>query len=281
MHDMSIYRCPQFQPMKTVAVHRALIPILARRASLIVTVSESARQDILHYLKVPEERVRVIYGGIGHQFQTQTQPDQADTAQVRVRYRLEYPYILTVGTLEPRKNHARLIDAFSWLVQQERLPHHLVIAGMHGWKGRALHARVKGSKVANRIHLLGYVPAADLPGLYRGADAFAFPSLYEGFGLPILEAFGCGVPCLISSDAALTEVAGEGTAVAVEPHSVQDIAGGLQRLLADANLAQSLRARGLDRAREFSWDRCAAETFQLYQHVLRSRVQRSVLYCTR
>jgi glycosyltransferase involved in cell wall biosynthesis len=281
MYDMSVYRCAQYQPMKTVAVHRAMIPILARRASLIVTISESARQDILHYLRVPEERVRVIYGGIGQQFQTQTLPDQADTAQVRGRYGLERPYILTVGTLEPRKNHARLIEAFSWLVQQERLPHHLVIAGTHGWKEHQLHERVKRSKVADRIHFLGYVPAADLPGLYRGADVFAFPSLYEGFGLPLLEAFGCGVPSLISSNPALTEVAGEGAAVVVEPHSVQDIAGGLQRLLADADLAASLRARGLARAREFSWDRCAAETFQLYQQVLVSKPHTTPLYCTR
>jgi len=268
MHDMSVYRCPQFQPFKTVAVHRAIMPAVARRTRLIVTVSESARQDILHYLKVPPERVRVVYEGIGAHFWSHDHTDQPPTPEVRQRYDLHFPYILTVGTLEPRKNHAGLIDAFIRLVQQERFAHHLVIVGARGWKEDAVLARVKKSGLSHRIHLLGYVPTADLPELYRGATAFAFPSFYEGFGLPVLEAFASGTPTLISSASALTEVAGKGTALVVDAESIEDIACGLHRLLVDRELAASLRAKGFVRAREFSWDRCAAETFQLYQEVL-------------
>jgi alpha-1,3-rhamnosyl/mannosyltransferase len=281
MHDMSVYRCPQHQPLKAVAVHRAIIPAVARRVSLIVTVSESARQDILHYLKVPPERVRVVYEGVGPQFRPQMQRDQPDPDAVRRRYGLHFPYILTVGTREPRKNHRRLIPAFSWLVEQEHLPHHLVIVGAGGWKGRSLQAEASKSPVASCIHYLGYVPAVDLPGLYHAAAAFAFPSLYEGFGLPVLEALACGVPTLISSDPALVEVAGEGTAIVVDPNSVQSIAEGLQRLLSDATLADSLRARGFARAREFSWDKCAADTYQLYREVLDGRPHVTREYVTR
>lgn len=281
MHDMSVYRCPEHQPLKTVAVHRAMLPALARRTSLVVTVSESARVDILRYLKLPPERVRVVYEGIGPQFRPQNQTGQPDTPEVRRRYDLSFPFILTVGTLEPRKNHRRLIQAFTQLAQQERIPHHLVIAGTRGWKDRSLYVEARRSKVADRIHVLGYVPGLDLPGLYRAADAFAFPSLYEGFGLPVLEALACGVPSLISTNAALTEVAGEGTAVVVNPESVDDIAGGLHRLLCDLALTRELRLRGFARAREFSWDKCAADTVELYREVLDERPQTTRLYAAR
>jgi alpha-1,3-rhamnosyl/mannosyltransferase len=257
-----------------------MIPMVARRAQLLMAVSESARQDILHYLKVPPDRVRVVYEGIGAQFRrAEAVPlvmangdcngavSLPDVAEVRARHALTFPYILTVGTLEPRKNHRRLIQAFTHLVQQERLPHHLVIAGTRGWKDRPLWIEARQSAMGDRIHFLGYVPAANLPGLYQGASAFAFPSLYEGFGLPVLEALACGVPTLISTDAALTEVAGHGTTVAAEAMSVEDIAAGLYRLLTDAALTVRLRERGFARARDFSWDRCAAETYRLYQEV--------------
>jgi glycosyltransferase involved in cell wall biosynthesis len=268
MHDMSVYRYPQYQPWKTVAVHRAIMPTVARRSHLILTPSESARRDVIYYLDVPEERVRVVYEGVGKHFQPHASSDNPTATAVRLHYNLRAPFILTVGTLEPRKNQAALIDAFGWLVQQERLPHHLVLVGAHGWKDGAIRSHARRSEVAGRIHFLGYVPAIDLPGLYRAAAAFAFPSFYEGFGLPVLEALACGVPSLISTDPALTEVAGEGTTVRAEPHSVQDIAGGLWTLLTNESLVSRLRARGLARAGEFSWDKCATETWQVYREAL-------------
>lgn len=268
MHDMAVYRCPEHQPLKTVALHRAMIPLLARRAALVLTVSESARLDILHYLKLAPEKVRVVYEGIGPQFGPQIQTGQPSVEEVKGRLGLDFPYVLTVGTLEPRKNHLRLIEAFTSMAMQERLPHHLVISGAHGWKDRPLQLHAQNSPLANRIHFLGYVPGADLPALYRGASAFAFPSLYEGFGLPVLEALACGVPTLISTDPALTEVAGGGTTAVVRPESVEDMAAALYRLLVDTDYKQELRRRGYERVKHFSWDKCAAETFQLYREVL-------------
>jgi glycosyltransferase involved in cell wall biosynthesis len=269
MYDMTIYRYPQYQPLKTVAVHRAIVPTVARQANQIITISESARQDILHYLKVPAERVRVINGNIGPHFLAESAAivaGQPLSATLRPRYDLDFPYILMVGTLEPRKNHARLIEAFTTLVQQERLPHHLVLVGAHGWKEGPLAELVQKNPLKDRLHFLGYVPASDLPGLYRAAAAFAFPSIYEGFGLPVLEAMACGTPCLISTDPALLELAGL-TAVATDPFSTQAIAAGLYRLLTDTELVSDLRQRGLKRAAGFTWERCAAETYRLYQEV--------------
>jgi glycosyltransferase involved in cell wall biosynthesis len=269
MHDMSIYRCPQYQPLKTVAVHRAIVPKVAREARLIITVSESARQDILHYLKVPAGRVRVVPGMVGWPFGGPPLLPAAETAltmDLRQRYNLPFPYLLSVGTFEPRKNHARLIEAFSELVRQERLPHHLVLAGPPGWKEGGLTGRLRRSGLSERVHFLGYVPTADLPALYRNAQAFAFPSLYEGFGLPVLEAMTCGTPCLISNDPALREVSGA-AALVVDPTSSQQIAAGLHRLLTDQALRTDLRERGLARAAEFSVNNCARQTYRLYQEV--------------
>jgi alpha-1,3-rhamnosyl/mannosyltransferase len=270
MHDMSVYRCPEYHPLKTVAVHRSIIPAVARGARVIVTVSESARQDIIGALNVPEDRVRVVHEGIGRRF-LGPRCDRT-IEEMRERYALQFPFVLSVGTVEPRKNHCGLIRAFAQLVQQERVPHHLVIVGPRGWKETALLEVVRRCGVADRIHFLGYVPEMDLPALYHAADAFAFPSWYEGFGLPVLEALACGAPTLISHDPALCEVAGAGTTLIADPGSVEDMAAGLHRLLSDATVRSRLRVLGRIRAGQFSWERCAEETYAVYREALGSRV---------
>jgi glycosyltransferase involved in cell wall biosynthesis len=276
VHDMAVYRCPRYQPLKTLAVHRTILPRLVRRGCLIATVSESSRHDIIHYLGVPEERVRVVYGGVSEIFRPPSGVERLLDATVLQSHGIHFPYVLSVGTLEPRKNHPRLVRAFASLVAQEKLPHHLVLAGATGWRDAELRNQIEATGLGNRIHVLGYVPTGHLPSLYRGAEAFAYPSLYEGFGLPVLEAMACGTPTLISTDPALIEVAGQGTAVAADPGSSDDIASGLWRLLRGGGV-DALRGNGIARAREFSWERCAAEMFRLYfeaagEAVVRPRV---------
>jgi glycosyltransferase involved in cell wall biosynthesis len=265
MYDMSVYRYPEYHPLKTTLIHRAIMPTVAQRANLLITVSESARQDILHYLKVPPEKVRVVYGGVDNTFFAP--PASDEEVAIRQRYKLPFPYILMVGTLEPRKNHARMVQAFSQLIRQERLPHHLVFVGAHGWKEGPLAAEIHKSGVQDRIHFLGYVSDQALPALYRHAAAFCFPSLHEGFGLPVLEALACGTPTFISNDPALLEISGPEVAMVVEPRSVESIAAVLYQLLTDAPLAETLRVRGPLHARQFSWEQCAAQTLALYEEV--------------
>jgi glycosyltransferase involved in cell wall biosynthesis len=264
VHDMAVYRCPWLQPLKTVAVHRAILPRLIRAGGLIATVSESSRQDIVHYFDVPKERIRVVYGGVSERFRPPSTVDKLLDATVFQSHGIRFPYVLSVGTLEPRKNHRRLVQAFSSLVRQQKLPHHLVLAGAAGWKDGELRHEIEGSVLRDRIHFLGYVPTDHLPSLYRGADAFAYPSIYEGFGLPVLEAMACGTPVLISTDSALMEVAGEGSTIVANPLSPDDIAAGLWSLLRGGAAVDVRRSNGIARAREFSWERSAVEMLRVY-----------------
>jgi glycosyltransferase involved in cell wall biosynthesis len=261
IYDVSVWSTPWCHPPKTLAVHRALTPISAKRARLVITISESARQDIIAQLKLPPEKVRVVYGGVSPEFQPL---NPAEIAPVTARYRLDAPYVLAVGTLEPRKNHRRLLAAFKEVVAQERLPHHLVLAGGAGWQATEFIEQVQESGLAGRVHLLGYVPRADLPALYGGADLFAFPSLEEGFGLPLLEAMACGTPSLISTAPALVEVA-RGAAAAVPATSVSELAATLYKLLVDREEARKYRELGLERAKAFSWAESAKRTIEIYQ----------------
>ncbi|HLJ66367.1 MAG TPA: glycosyltransferase family 1 protein, partial [Chloroflexota bacterium] len=169
MHDMSVYRCPQYHTRKTVAVHRAIMPLLARTDCLIIAPSNSAAEDIVDCLHVSPERVWTVYAGVAAQYGPDVPSDDSDAA-VLARYGLNRPYVLSVGTLEPRKNHLRLIEAFTELVRQERLPHSLVIAGTRGWKDRPLIERTRELRQGDQVRLLGYVRSADLPALYRRAD---------------------------------------------------------------------------------------------------------------
>jgi glycosyltransferase involved in cell wall biosynthesis len=273
-HDMAVYRCAEYQPLKTLAVHRAILPVLARRGCLISTVSESARQDIVHYLEVPAERVRVVYGGVSEVFRPPSTGEKLLDATVLKSHGIRFPYVLSVGTLEPRKNHRRLVRAFASVVRQEGLPHHLVLAGATGWRESGLRHEIEAGGLSDRIHVLGYVPTGHLPSLYRGADAFAYPSLYEGFGLPVLEAMACGTPTLISTDPALMEVAGPEAAIAADPLSPNAIAAGLWTLLRGGSAIDAARCNGMTRAREFRWERCAAEMLRLYDEVAGEAVGR-------
>lgn len=240
----------------------------ARRApDRIIAISEATRRDLVRLLGVDPERVDVTPLARGHQ-------DPVEPAigpvEARRRFGLEdAPYVLTVGTLEPRKNQARLIQAF------ESLPEcfggvRLVLAGGRGWKMDEIQRSIQRSPAAARIHTLGFVSADELDALYRGATVFAYPSLYEGFGLPLLEAMAAGVPVLTSTISSLPEVAGD-AALLVDPLSVESIRSGLERLLADAALRRELSARSREREGEFTWERTARLTLKSYRRAIAER----------
>jgi glycosyltransferase involved in cell wall biosynthesis len=264
IHDAAVFRHPRTVRTRTLAVHRALLAAARYGRTLIVTPTRSVRDEIVDLLSLPPDRVFAVPEGVAPAF---TPSREAEDDVIVRSYGLHEPYVLSVGTLEPRKNHARLIQAFTQMVAEDRSPHHLVLVGDRGWKDDGLLTELRQHPLADRIHLPGYVPREHLPALYRSAAVFAFPSLYEGFGLPVAEALACGTPVLISTDPALCEVAAN-AAVRANPLSVDEIAAGLHALLHNTPLRARLSTAGVERARRLTWTRCAAGTLAVYREAL-------------
>ena len=195
-------------------------------------------------------------------------------AGVRARYGLHEPYLLALGNLQPRKNLIRLVDAFVRLAWQGQLAGaQLVLGGQAQWRESELQARVQQSGLAEQIHFPGYVEEPDLPPLYSGALAFVYPSLYEGFGLPPLEAMACGTPVVCSNAASLPEVVGD-AAMTCDPRDTEGLAAALAQVIAQPALREELRAAGLRRAARFSWRRCAEETLEVYRAAVKNQHRR-------
>jgi glycosyltransferase involved in cell wall biosynthesis len=268
IHDCIHLMFPQYLPSKAAyAYARASLWAAARRSDCILTVSEASKRDILHFFNVPPEKIVVVYNAIDEHFWVT--PLEEDVERVRERYQLEHQFVLYVGNIKPHKNLVRLIDAFADLRKCGFDEVKLLIIGDEISKLPALRRAVHRHKLHKHVRFLGYVSDQTLAILYRLAAAFVFPSLYEGFGLPPLEAMASGTPVVTSNISSLPEVAG-GAAVLVDPYDVDSIADGLRRVLADPALAAELRRRGLERAREFSWARSVEKTRQVYQEVGRT-----------
>ena len=261
IHDMTLSQMPRFHPWRKQLLVRPLIPLVARNAARIITVSSQARDDLVRILRVPAERVTVIPEAAAPSFRPASLAEQR---RVRAAHGLHKPYLLYVGTLEPRKNLIRLIRAWHMLRQRRAIPQQLVLVGAPGWQYRPIFAEAHRLGCADDLIFAGYLPRDDLPGLYSAADAFAFPSLAEGFGLPVLEAMACGAPTLISDIGALREVTA-GAALAVNPRDTAAISAALERLLSDEPLRRELSAAGIARAASFSWQRTARETLAVYK----------------
>jgi glycosyltransferase involved in cell wall biosynthesis len=261
VHDLIPLRLPRLVPWRHRWAVRALLPGALRRAARVIAVSEATRADLLARYGLPPERVVVVPEAASPRFAAVS---AAEVARVRARYGLDAPYVLFVGLLEPKKNLAVLLEAVARLRADGNWgPTRLVVAGAVGWGVAELPARVVRLGLDGVVQWLGAVDEADLPGLYGGAVCFAFPSLWEGFGLPVLEAMAAGTPVVAARRGALPEITA-GAAVLVEPEAAA-LAEGLGRMLADAGLRQRLRDAGLTRAREFSWERTARETLAVYR----------------
>ncbi len=263
IHDMTLSLFPRLHQVRKHLVARPIIPLAARRAAAIITVSQSARQDIIRLLHVPADKVHVIYEAAAPHFQPVS---TACAAAIREKYGLPDRIILYVGTIEPRKNLVRLVEAFARL-RAAGLPHHLLLVGQPGWHAQPLYQRIEALGLHDAVHFTGYVPTDDLVALYNLADVFAFPSLYEGFGLPIVEAMACGVPVVTSRRSSLGEIAGD-AALTVDPYAVDELTAALESVLTQPPLAADLRERGLARAASLSWAEAARQTLAVYASVL-------------
>ena len=269
IHDMSLRMYPRYHPLRRVLLNLPLVDLAAKRADAIVTVSESAKHDIVRLYALNPDRVHVVHEAAAPSFHRVTDPAELD--RVRRRYGLADRTVLYVGTIEPRKNLPKLVEAFASRRRAGELPHQLVCVGPYGWLSRGLEDVIRRSKVADAIRFTGYVPFEDLPALYSLAEIFVYPSMYEGFGLPVIEAMACGAPVVTGRAAALAEVGGD----AVEKVDRIDADGfgeAMVRLARDPQRRAELSARGLARAVQFSWTRAARQTVNIYREVARTRV---------
>jgi len=260
-HDMSLSLLPQFHTLKKRVLTSSLIPAVARGARMILTPSESTRRDVVRLLRVDPGRVRVIPYAAASSFR----PVPLDPDRLEARHGIRTPYFLYVGTLEPRKNLARALRAFASVA--DALPGcRFVIVGQRGWRYDEVLREAAHPALRGRVDFLGYVAEERLPELYAHALALVYPSLYEGFGLPVVESMACGTPVLTSRSSSLAEI-GEGAALLADPADEKGLADALLSLATDEGLRERLRALGLERARAFSWERTGRETVEAYREV--------------
>lgn len=265
VHDLSFLTVPDCADAGLRAYLTRVVPRSVARARHILADSESTRRDLVALLGVAPEQITVVYPGVEARFQPQQEP--AALHQVRQRYGLgDQPFVLGVGTLEPRKNWPALIRAWTLMRQESKLPHRLVIAGGPGWLAEGIFQAAQASPLAHDILFTGFVEDADLPALYAAAELFAFPSRYEGFGIPVIEAMACGTPVVCADNSSLVEAAGDAARL-VAANDEQGLAAALQRLIEDSALRGRMTRAGLAHASRFTWPAAAATLWRSYQQV--------------
>lgn len=244
---------------------RAMLPILARRAHSVVTISQCSKRDLMDHYGLPAEKITVVPPGVDHRV-FHPNYDREAIGRMRDRLGIHGKYILSVGTLEPRKNLPRLVESFAMLRAYAE-DYRLVIVGDRGWQYEQIFRKVQTLGLEDRVRFLGYVPDSELPLLYRGAELLVYPSLYEGFGVPIVEAMASGCPVVCSNRSSMPDVVGE-AGILVDPEDAKAMAEAMGRVLADPSLADALRTRGLDRAQSFRWEDSAKTLLDVYENVL-------------
>jgi glycosyltransferase involved in cell wall biosynthesis len=264
VYDLSVFLHPEYHLRENVEHVVQGVREGIARADALITISSQVRLELIEQLQAPAERIVVTQLAPPPSYSRIEDPVWME--QVRNRYHLPEHFVLFVGSLEPRKNIVRLLQAFARVKATLRKDVHLVLAGSAGWLNDHIQPTIIDLRLETQVHRIGYVEENDLPVVYSLATVFAYPSLYEGFGLPVVEAMQCGAPVLTSNVSALPEIAGN-AAVLVTPTDIDHIAEGLSHLLESADLRAELRTRGYQRAQMFSWDRCAQETLAVYRSV--------------
>jgi glycosyltransferase involved in cell wall biosynthesis len=264
IHDTTLWILPRYHPRRRLLAMRPFIPAGARHARAIIAVSAATKRDVVRTLNVPESKVHVVYEAAAPEFHPL--PRGAAVEAVRRKYGLPESFALYVGTIEPRKNLVRLFEAFHLVRRQGCRASVLALVGNRGWSDEAILASIERLHLQDAVRILGHAPTDDLVALYNLADLLVLPSLYEGFGLPVIEAMACGTPVVTSPNGSLAEIAGE-AAEFVDPTQVDSIAAGMRAVLHDRDRHTALRAAGLRRAAQFSWAATAEQTRQVYEAI--------------
>jgi len=265
IHDLTIFRFPHLHLARKRLFFRTFIYISARRAAALIAVSESTRQDILQFVRISPSKIHTVHEGVSTDFHPIRDDSRIQT--VRSRYDLPQDFILFVGLIEPRKNLPVLLRAVK-MASNRHETLHLVITGRPGWKYEEVYQLIEQLDLKSRITFTGYIPHDDLPVLYNMSRFLVYPSQYEGFGLPVLEAMACGTPVLTTQVSSMPEITGE-VGLLVPPGDVDALAHGIERLWQDPTQCHKMSVQGVQRASGFSWERAARQTLDVYRHVLR------------
>jgi glycosyltransferase involved in cell wall biosynthesis len=266
VYDMAYKVYPETIGEKTLKMLNDNLEKSCRRADHIITISEFSKSEIIKYLKVPSNKISVIPCAIDQDVFNEVL-DAKMLSSTKKKYNIVGDYFFYLGTLEPRKNIERLIDAYAILAKlYEEVPY-LVLAGKNGWNYDNIYRKVKDYKLENKVVFTGYIDSSEAVLLLKGAFAFVFPSIYEGFGMPPLEAMACGVPVITSNVTSLPEVV-QDAGYLVDPFSIEDICNAMTEILIDSKNRELLKQRGLERAKEFIWDKSAKLLREVYQKIV-------------
>ena len=268
VHDLGFKHHPEFFPPLVRLRLKTLISSGARRAERIIAVSNTTKQDLVDTFGIPEEKIVVVYEGVSPNYRPIA--DDEERRRVLARYGIEGDYVLYVGRLHVRKNLVRLLQAFA-RIRRGGASHRLVLVGRKLFDADPLLRAIVDLGLTDEVLLPGHIPLADLAHVYSGATVFVYPSLFEGFGLPPLEAMACGTPVITSNVSSLPEVVGD-AALLADPRSVDELANAMERLLADVGLRRRCREKGLARVAAFTWERTARETLAVYSTLLNASV---------
>jgi len=267
IHDLSTFLFSKEHPLSRVIINKLILKRTIRNCNFIIVDSENTKKDVIKIFKVPEEKIDVVYLGVDEKYKILNKKQSLFLSK---KYTKTDKFILYVGTLEPRKNIPNLIRAYCKI--KDKLPYKLIITGKKGWKYKPIFDLISELKLEDDVIFTGYIPEEDLPALYNGASAFVFPSLYEGFGLPPLEAMACGCPVITSNTSSLPEVVGD-AGIMVDPNDVDELAKQIERVLTDKKLRDSMIKKGLKQAKKFSWEKCAKETLKVYEKVYKETIK--------
>jgi glycosyltransferase involved in cell wall biosynthesis len=264
VHDLTRFLFPDFFSFNVMqkVLDRFAYPAMLRRYDHLLTVSKTTRQDLMALFKVPKEKITVAYHGVEETFQP-VNPQEAEQS-LGQSYNIRKPFILSLGTLEPRKNILTLVKAFAGL--KDQIPHDLVLVGQKGWKWEPIFKEMERPDLKGRVHWVGYVSDQERVFFYNAADFLAYPSWYEGFGMPLLEAMQCGCPVITSRVSSMPEVVGD-AGLLIDPHRVEDVQGAMLRLVQEPGLREKLRVAGFEQAKKFSWETSAKITLGVFEKV--------------